>query len=143
MSDQYAPHLNTLTLGAIVIEGFAKGTFIKVTKTEDSVDLVEGVEGNGTFVHKLSKRHEIEFVLAYGAESNDLLAALVAANDRIPGSGVVPVSLKNQMGRGFLTAAEGAVMKMADQGETDQGGEDKTWKIVCSVEPGAYFPGGL
>lgn len=140
---QYAPHNNTMIVGGVPILGFSKGTFIKIEKREDSVDVIAGIGGFATFVHMLDPVHTVEFVLEYGSDSNDYLSALAAANDRVPGSGVVGTVIKNQMGRGFFTAAESALMKQPNTEETDTQGNPKTWTLVCVVEPGAYFAGGL
>lgn len=137
----YAPKAHSISFGGVPIEGFSKGSMVKIVKRNNSVDAEAGIDSFVVFNHMDDPIYDVEISLMAGAASNDYLAAVHAANELVPGSGVLPLAVKNQLGRDFAGGIA-AIMKTPDTDKQDSTEAPKVWKFVMTSVPGAVFPGG-
>lgn len=112
---QYDPKMVFITLGAIALDGFADGTFVKVTSDEDAFSLKTGADGESTRVRTNNNAATIEITLMQSSIANDLLSALHNIDRNIPGGGgVQPFMLKDALGRTLHVAEQAWVQKRPD-----------------------------
>lgn len=79
----FDPLLYAMTVGGIIIAGIAEGTFIKVKRNADSFTRYTGTDGETSWARQHDKSGEVSFVLKQTSICNDLLSALLFA-DEIP-----------------------------------------------------------
>lgn len=109
----YDPKEVVVLVGAVPISGFADGTFIKVSRANDTFSKVVGTDGQASRAKSNDKSGEIMITLAQTSASNDLLSGLAIA-DEDANSGVVPVTVKDNSGRTLLVSAFTWIKKQPD-----------------------------
>lgn len=126
----YDPKSVILTVGGVPMSGFADGTFVRVTRANDSFTKVSGADG----VVSRSKTNDVsgslEITLAQTSPSNDVLSAFMTA-DELTNTGVVPVMCKDVSGRSILFSAFAWVKKPADV-EFGKDISNRTWTLDCA-----------
>lgn len=122
----------------IPISGFANGTFVEAERNEDTFTLTVGASGEGARARNRNKSGQVTFTLLATSSSNDLLAA-VAAADELNGTGSGPLFIKDRLGTTVAVAANAWVKK---QPKIEYGKEvsDRQWVIEC--EALEIFSGG-
>lgn len=84
MARIYDPKKVIAVVGGIVVEGFAEGTFLEVTTTEDMHTYTGGSDGSGTFNVNPNKSGTIKFTLQHNAKSVNLISMIGLAGVPIP-----------------------------------------------------------
>lgn len=135
----YDPAEVLVSFGGITIEGFQTGTFVNIVKTADTWATVSGIAGEGMFVKANDPWYDVTFTLMANAASNDYLSALWTADLNLTGTGLLPLAIKNNLGREFFTSTSARIVKVADLAFSDAG-DPKTWNIKCYKA--AFFNGG-
>jgi hypothetical protein len=128
-----------ITVGPFIVSDYADGTFVKVSRAEDTFKTVVGADGEATRVRSRNKAGAIEITVKRGSPTNDYLSALAISDEEI-GIGIVPTMVKDLNGTSLHVAPQSWVKKPA---EADYGKElsDCAW----TIETGNLitFVGGL
>lgn len=124
----YDPTEVTVIFDGVVIDGYAAGTFVKVSRNQDAWSLQMGNSGSGARSRSPDKSGKYEFTLLASSPSNGILSAIAEA-DELTGQGVGECQVKD---RGTLLAkcsSENAwVVKQPDFERGKEVG-DITWTI--------------
>lgn len=135
----YDPSKIVMTLGSIIVSGYADGEFVKASRDADAFTKVVGTDGEVTRTRSLNRAGSATFTLAQTSATSDLLAAL-AAVDEADGVGVVPLLIKDLNGATLFAAGEAWVRKVPEIGF----GKDQTpreW--IIDTGPVSVFVGGI
>ena len=115
--------------GSRALQGFTEGTFVTVTRLEDSYTMVVGADGEPTRSKTNNRSGSIEITLKQSSDSNDFLSEMLIS-DESSGIGIAPLQVVDNSGRTIASAIEAWVMKPADSG-FGRDAEDRTWTIQC------------
>lgn len=126
----FDPSMTVLTVNAVPIGGYADGTGIKVSRSNDTFTKVTGMDGATSRVKSSDRSGEITITLAQTSPSNDLLSAL-AALDEAQNEGVVPVVISDLSGRSVYATAYAWIRKPADA-EFGNKLSDRSWVLDCA-----------
>lgn len=77
----YDPLLYAMTIGSVVVTGWAEGTFVKAKRNADSFTQYVGTDGEVSDARQHNHTGEISFVLKTTSPCNDLLSELLAADE--------------------------------------------------------------
>ena len=119
-----------LTFDGTPIRQFAKGTKIKVTYDTPAFSDDVGAEGDVVRMRSADKRGWIEFILMAASPSNDFLSNKAIA-DRLVGTGVAEVFVKDGTGTSIHHEANGWLEKLPDAEYTTEPAVERTWRIRC------------
>jgi hypothetical protein len=126
---QYDPKAILMSLGAIPIDGFGDGTFVKITSDEAAFSLKVGADGEATRVRTNNNAATIEVTLMQGSLSNTLLSNLHQLDRSVPGGlGVAPFLLKDLLSAAQYVAEQAWVEKPPDAEFALEAGT-RTWMI--------------
>jgi len=103
----YNPDDWSVVWNNILIQGYAKDTFLKVTREAESASMDAGGHGDVVIVGGTDRRGKVEFTLQRESPTNALLSAALAAFEKRPrvrGAGVGKFLARNLNSR--LTRAE-------------------------------------
>jgi hypothetical protein len=134
----YDPTLVTISFGAVPLVGFADGTFISASRTEDSFTHKVGADGSGARSKTANKSGLVTVTLLQTSSSNDYLSALNVA-DELSNAGVLPLLIKDAGGTSLLFAAEAYIVKPPDY-ENAKEILDRAWQFMCNSLD--FFVGG-
>jgi len=109
----YDPKNVVLTVGGAPISGYADGTFITVSRQNDSFVSVSGADGETARAKQNDKRGDLTLTLLQTSLSNDILSG-IAVLDETSNAGVVPVILKDLSGATTYFSGSGWIKKPAD-----------------------------
>lgn len=109
----YDPKEVVVLVGGIPIGGFADGTAIAVSRSNDAYSKVSGTDGITSRAKSNDKSGEIAITLSQTSPSNDVLSGIALA-DELSNNGVVPVSITDLSGRTILLSAFAWIRKPAD-----------------------------
>ncbi len=123
-----------------ILSGFADGTFVKVTRNEQTFNLKVGVDGEGARAKSNNKSGKIEFTLMQSSSSNDDLSAIAAA-DELSGEGVGAAVVKDASGTTLCAAATAWIQKPADADFGKEIGQ-RVW-VIESDEIDMFIGGNL
>jgi hypothetical protein len=126
----YNPKKVSVIVGTKAISGFTDGTFIKVSDDDDAFTKRTGVDGETTRSQSNNYGGTITITLDQASDSNDYLSALHAL-DRVAGSGIVPVLIRDALGK-TLVAVESAWVKKRPDITFAKGSEDREWVLDCA-----------
>lgn len=126
-------------LSNLIADGYAKGTFIKVTPNSDSYTLEKGAAGDGVRSKVNDRSAKLELTLMSHSQANDVLAALMAADEQ-DSSAVGPLFLKELNGSMKVSGANAWIMRRPDIERAEASGQT-TW--VFEIDDADIFPGGL
>ena len=126
----YSPDKITIVLGNILVGGYADGTFVKVTRDSESFKDEVGAGGDVVRVKNLDKRGSIVITVQSSSPTNDLLSALLIA-DEASGSAHVPVLVKDLIGTTLCGAENAWLLKPADI-EYGNEASSREWTIRCA-----------
>jgi len=124
---RYDPAQNSLIMGGQIMEGFAEGTFINITRNADSFSLVIGADGSGTRTKSNDRSGKIAITLQQTSPSNDVLQGFLTA-DELNNGGQFTALHKDNSGRTVNAAETAWVMKPPDQGFAKEA-ENREWVI--------------
>lgn len=119
----YDPEFWKLTWNGILIGGFATGSFLKLTRRAESIDLAMGADGFGTFILKHDRSAQLEFTLRREHPCVALLSAKLTLMERggVAALGAIgPLMLEQSFTGSGAEAQWAALMKQPDmEGGTD------------------------
>lgn len=126
----FAPKEVICTLGGIPIGGFEEGTFITISKADDNWTAKSGINGDAIRILKTAFIYNVEFTLMFTSDSNDYLSALATADANIPGTGLVPLTINNGLGRDLFASDQAWIVKPADTVYSDAA-DPKVWTLMA------------
>ena len=113
MAKTYDAKQVSVIVGGHIVEGLADGTYVTVTRNNDSFALTMGADGEGARAKSNDKSGTVELTLLQTSASNDVLTGFANA-DEISNSGQVPILIKDQNGSTLVEAATAWIQKPAD-----------------------------
>ena len=134
----YNPVDVQVIINGIIVEGYAKDTFVVVARNNDSWALKVGASGEGVRGKSNDKSGTFTVTLLQSSKSNDALSAM-AILDEASGDGVGSCLVKDNSGTTLHQCETGWLKKPAD---SEHGGEpgDREW--VVETEKLLMFDGG-
>jgi hypothetical protein len=112
------------------ISGYAKGTFIEITRDEDTFKKFVGGDGEVTRVRNRNIAGMMKITLQQGSNSNAILSAL-ATLDEQTGAGVVPITFMDMSGvagaQSTAASAYGWIRKKPDMKFSGESEENREW----------------
>lgn len=125
----YEPDRVVITLGTILMSGFADGTFVTIDNNEDAFTLQMGTDGDGTRSKSNNQSATISVSLMQSSDTNILMSALHNTDINTPGGdGIVPLLIKDLEGTTLYTA-EKAWIKKAPSAEFAREATAREWTI--------------
>lgn len=101
-----------VTFGAVILGGFADGSFITVEQNEDSFSLVVGSDGDACRSKSNNRSSRITATLLQSSAVNDLLSAIHNIDiNSANGDGINPILVKDKTGRTLHTAEKAWIVK--------------------------------
>lgn len=123
----------SVIVGTRALAGLAEGTFVNVSRDEDSFTTQVGADGEVTRSRTNNKKGTIELTTQQASEANDYLSEL-QISDENTGNGIVPVQVIDRSGRTVCSGRQAYIRKPADVGYGRDAGE-RTWTLdVASLE---------
>lgn len=135
----YDPKDISLSILGQKIEGFAPGTFVKVSRVTETYSDTAGALGDVQRTRSRDQRGTIEITLLDGHPSNTLLNNKATADENT-GSGVGPSLVKHVSGRGLASGKNCWIVKKPDM--EFGGGESKTRTWTIRVAQMQHDPAG-
>lgn len=111
----YDPKQVKVIVGGVPMSGFADGTFVNVSRSNDSFSKISGADGEVSRAKSNDKSGELTLTLAQTSPSNDVLSGFSNLDEQT-GEGIFPVAVKDLKGRSTYVSAFGWVRKPADAG---------------------------
>ncbi|RYF36590.1 MAG: DUF3277 family protein [Cytophagaceae bacterium] len=108
----YSPSEFSVTVGALILTGFAQDTMITVSRKTPTWSSTAGSDGFVTRARSADKRGDITLTLDMSSPSNDDLTALFAA-DEMTGKGVFPIMIRDGSGSSVASAASAWIVSPA------------------------------
>jgi hypothetical protein len=127
----YSPDDIIINFAGLRVQGYAKGTFIKVARNKESFTLDVGSKGDSTQVESLDKSGTVAITLQAESATNDDFSTWLrnAELRRGPRSG--DFQMTNLNGATLHHSAAAFIAKMADEERADDAGTTE-WTIVCA-----------
>jgi hypothetical protein len=123
----YDPTAVTVSFGALILSGFADGTFVTVSRSNDAFTKVSGADGTVSRAKSADRSGEVTVVLQSTSPSNLLLSAIALEDEVITsGVGVLPLVVKDAEGSSVYFAGSAWIRKTPD-GEFSKEITDRTW----------------
>lgn len=107
----YDPKKVSLVIGPHAASGYMKGTFIELEFDSDAFTKVVGSDGEVARSKSNDYAGALKLTLMQTSDTNDYLSSL-AILDRASGTGVVPVLLRDALGRTLASSTAGWVKKI-------------------------------
>lgn len=126
----YDPKKVLVLVGRIPISGFADGTFISVSRSNDLFTKTSGADGVVTRVKSNDLSGEITMTLAQTSPSNDYMSKIALA-DELSNNGVVPVTISDTSGRSNYVSAFAWIRKHPDS-EFSKEVSNREWVLDCA-----------
>lgn len=126
----YDPSKVIVNVGGANIEGFADGTFVKVTRSTDTFTKVTGSDNRTTRIKQNDRSGVVEITLMQSSQSNAILDAIASIDDST-GAGVVPVLVKDLLGTTLHSTPAAWVKKPADS-EFSKTNSNRVWVLECA-----------
>jgi len=134
----YDPKQIKVIVGAIVLTGFAEGTFVTITQNGNSFEKSRGADGEVDRVNKNADDYTLAFTLKRTSLSNDALSTLSIADKKF-NTGTVPITVKDLNGTSTFFAEQGWIAKEPDPEESDSM-PTREWQV--DTGKAAHFIGG-
>lgn len=110
----YNPGKVQVIVGGAILTGFASGTFVKVSRSEDEFKGYAGTTGEQSRAAVLDKSGMCEVTLASTSPDNALLEAITAA-DRVTGGAPIPIMVRDRSGTTLFFTETGWLQKVPDR----------------------------
>lgn len=127
----YDPKQIIVTVGGVPISGYTEGTFVTISRDEDTWTKNVGADGLVSRVKTNNFTGSVVITLKQTSPSNDYLSGLIAV-DEVTNIGVVPVLIKDLSGNSTYFSATGWVKKYSDSTFAKEIG-DREWTIDLST----------
>lgn len=115
---------------AVEIHGYAKGTFVKVKRSQPVWKIEVGADGEKTRVQSRDNSGTIEFTLMAGSATNKALADIMKS-DEANGDGVGTVSVRDLNGND-KHSSEKAFLIQPPEAEYGEDAGTRVWMIQCT-----------
>lgn len=114
---------------SIIASGFVSGSRVAISKSEDSVGMVIGSDGEWAFEHSNDESGTITLSLMQTSATNDFLS-IQHSLQRLQGGGMLEVMVKDNNGRSLHYAPYARIQKTPD---ADYGSEiaARDWVLLC------------
>lgn len=109
----YDPKKVIITVGGAPMSGFADGTFVTVSRLNDSFVSHAGADGEVSRAKSNDRRGEMTLTLAQTSLSNDVLSGIYNLDERA-NRGVVAISIKDLSGTTVFFSGSGWIRKPPD-----------------------------
>jgi hypothetical protein len=127
---QYDPGLVSMSFGAILITGIAKGTFVSAERNKDAWSIDVGAGGDVTRTKNRDRSGMVTVTLQQSSPSNDALSAR-ARLDELSSAGASPLIVKDLSGT-TLVQAEAAWVKKLPKTEFGDESSNREWIFECA-----------
>lgn len=127
----YAAEKVCVTVGGVIISGFADGDFITAAYDDDRFVKHVGADGEVSRAKTASKSGTIEIVLSQTSKANDELNAIFGLASMAGIDPAVPVAVADLSGRS-LVAASNAWLKTAPEMVFGKEVGERTWILDCA-----------
>lgn len=139
----YDPGRVVIVVNGVQIQGFADGTFVKVSRITPTFSDKAGAGGDVVRTKSRDKRGKIEITLLPSSPSNDYLSGLVATDENVDaGVGAVgPALVKELNGTTICAGSKSWVTQPAD---VEYGADpvNRSW-VIAVADLSAMLVGGL
>lgn len=129
MLSTYDPAKIVVNYGGHNIEGYASGTFLTVSRKEDSFSLETGSDHRSIRTRQNNESGALSIVLLQSSLSNDVLSSF-ALIDELTGNGAAPLTVKDLRGTSLYTTPFAWIVKPADGG-FGKSNTNRDWKFEC------------
>lgn len=131
----YSPAEIQVNVGGAILTGFAAGTFINITRTQNNFDSQVGPDGTELIRTKRNDRSALlTFTLSQVSTANLILSNL-ANRDEVDSDGVVPVQVLDLInGETQFISGKGWIEKPADAVFADSP-QGRPWQIRVAEMP--------
>lgn len=102
----YDPRKVTITVGGSIIEGFADGTFVTVSRNNQTWTTASGASGEHARSKSNDRSGTVELTLMQTSASNDVLSAFMQLDESNLNAGKFPFSLTDANGNTLIAAVE-------------------------------------
>lgn len=106
----YAPQDIAITVGGLVIEGYAPDSFISIEQVEDTFSMAQGADGYATRARTSNRNATATITLLASSPSNDVLTA--AYNKDVKAGVAVSFQLVDLNGTTLVRAAKAWVRRL-------------------------------
>jgi len=127
----YDPKRVIATFGAVILNGFAEGTFISIAGNGDKFEKVRGADGGIDRVNKNANDYSITFTLKQTSLANASLSAVLTA-DQTSNTGKFPLTIKDLNGTTLFFAALAWIAKDPDD-EFSDSMSNREWRIDTGI----------
>jgi hypothetical protein len=127
----YDPAKVTITFAGIIVEGYAKGTFVLAARNNPSFNLKVGSSGEGARAKSNDRSGTVTLTLQQSSASNDLLSAQ-AALDEASGDGIGSLLVKDLSGTTLCSAETAWIQKPTDVECSDEI-SDRQWVLETDI----------
>lgn len=126
----YKASLVKFFFGSHVISGFGDDTFIEAEFTGDAFETNVGAAGDVSRSQNMDESGKVVITLKGESQSNDVLSGL-AQLDRLVGSSVLPLLVKDGGGTTLVQAGQAWIKKPANVGFGKKR-EQAKWEFACA-----------
>lgn len=134
----YDPKKIIATLGPVIFEGYAEGTFLAIAGNGQKFEKSKGADGTIDRINKNSADYSITFTTKQTSLTNDALSAILIA-DVANNQGVLPFTVKDLNGTTLFFAKSAWIANDPDDEYSDALG-NREWLIDTGVAD--KFTGG-
>lgn len=124
--------------GLYTVEGYADGTFIKISKDEKPFVYHKAMDGNLARLYRKDDTYSIKLMLVQSSPSNNVLAALHTI-DLSAQIGTFPIMFQDCSGTAMLYSSQAWIEYLPDI-DFSKNIEVREWSIRCTNA--VYVPGG-
>ncbi len=131
---RYNPDDWNVSWNNILFQGFAKDTFLKVTRNAESSSMEAGAHGDVVITGGTDRTGKVEVTLQRESPTNALLSAALAAFEKRPrvrGAGTGAFLARNVGSTSLAKAAVGVIEKAPDMEGAQKNGT-VTWTILLN-----------
>lgn len=121
----------SMIVGTKPITGLADGSYLTVRRNEDAWTLQVGADGEPVRSKSNNRSGQFEFNLQQGSDENDFFSELALA-DEVSNGGVVPVLVKDNLGKSLYAAESVWVKKIPDSEFAKETGA-RTWLMETGI----------
>lgn len=128
----YDPSRVIVKFHTVTVTGFAEGTDIAASRTQDLWEMVMGRDGEATRVKQTNKSGTVTFSLKMAVPSNTALQALVDLDEQL-NLGVGPLLIKDYSGTALVAAATSFIKRIPDWARNTNDESVVEWMIVAPI----------
>lgn len=126
----YAAEKVQVIVGTRALHGKAKGTFVKISRAEDSFKKKVGADGEVSRSSSADRSGSIEVTLDATSPDNAYLQQLANIDEQTK-NGIIPAKIMDGSGSYVAISGESWVRKPSDQ-ELGEEVKERTWIIDCA-----------